>query len=539
MLRVRARLLLAAYTATVAGVGAVLGDRVLLVALPLLAVAPLAGGLSSWWLVLVAMVFVSSVKPVYYVAMLPALLLAPLAYGRPPYRAPPALVEMLHLGPAGLRVLAYTLLLLVAALVEPNVAPPLLTVALAVNVYGVYGYARLGRAVVRLLHAPRRLVWGSRGRLRLHVDVQSPVWVLVSVDGRVYRFSVDGSRVVEVPVEAEKLGDRVAVVKVYLYTVDGLSQRLAVSTAVRFRVVPLTVKAVERLSSRVLPRLEWASTGRLEAVLYEHGGGGRVRRVRGLVVAGRGDGVGVLLEELYLAVAGRGGAAGARRSRVGEYLGARLYVPGDDPRLIHWKKTVSRGELVVREHGVAGAAGGLGGAGRLRVVVVDLAASMARELDAVVHEAITRLTEVALADPSARLVLVLHYGGRFLVLKGPVVDVLRELALHLAERLPSLLYQYPSLAAEPPETVLKSLEAWASRAPGSLVAAVGRSLLGYAEAVTGLLRLEGVAGGTEATLIHGRSTLVRNTVLRRRLGALGLRARAAAVTGVREGLGEG
>jgi hypothetical protein len=39
-----------------------------------------------------------------------------------------------------------------------------------------------------------------------------------------------------------------------------------------------------------------------------------------------------------------------RRRRIGEYVSARLYVPGDDPRTIHWKKSLKLQELVVKEY---------------------------------------------------------------------------------------------------------------------------------------------------------------------------------------------
>jgi hypothetical protein len=530
-------LLLSIYAGLVAAVGAALGDKVLISALPVLAVASMPGaGLLGRGLLLATLVFEASVAARYYIALLPALVLAPLVYAEPPRMPPRGWLGRLHLGPAGLRLLVHAGILLLASLIEPSIVLPAFTAIVAANVYAARGYARLRTTALRVIHAPRRLAWGSRGRILVRIEPSMPAWIVVVLNEGARRYMVREPSIVEVPLEAETLGDHVVKLDVYAYTLDGLAQRHLYGGLLRYRVIPQTVLAAEQAASRVLSRVEWAATGRLEAALYEGVGVGPGRRLvmrSPRITAGggattAGAGVGWLLEELYLRMAGKGVGLGLRRSRLGEYLGARLYVPGDDPRLIHWKKSVSRQELVVREYGAASAGvGGVPSAGMPEVFVVDLASSTPRELDALVRRFIHQLSKLALQNPIAAVVALLHYGGKYLVVKGAVVDVLRELTAQLAESLPALLYDYESLAADPTEAVIRGLE---RREPGGkIVNTIALHVVSYVSDVTEILQRSRIRSRAYCTILHTRATSLRNTTLERRLHSLGFETRNTTV----------
>ncbi|WP_428723986.1 DUF58 domain-containing protein [Thermogladius sp.] len=67
----------------------------------------------------------------------------------------------------------------------------------------------------------------------------------------------------------------------------------------------------------------------------------------------------------------------------GEYIGCRDYIPGDPPRRIHWKKSASKGKLVVKEFSRGDGGGVAGGSGGL-LIVADWVASNYEELDSLV-----------------------------------------------------------------------------------------------------------------------------------------------------------
>ena len=202
-----------------------------------------------------------------------------------------------------------------------------------------------------------------------------------------------------------------------------------------------------------------------------------------------------------------GGLEGMRPAPRGEYWGVRLYVPGDSLRDIHWKKSVSRGSLHVKEYRGGESGGSAGGRAAL---IVDLISSSPRELDRLaltVYAAILGFT----GRGEVTLYLRLPEGSEYLV-RGRTVeilglwqDLLRSGALYTPYNYespgePVALDQVDPEAPGPAKALLASLEHWASH----LIAA---------------LREAGLGRGAPVTVIHGRPTATLYAYLRRRFEA--------------------
>lgn len=134
------------------------------------------------------------------------------------------------------------------------------------------------------------------------------------------------------------------------------------------------------------------------------------------------------------------------KSHVGEYLGVREYQPGDNPRAIHWKKslkTSDRDDIVVKVYGSESIDRGPGGGDF--VIFADLVTPSPRELDLILHAVYSILLE-ALKSPkdlgvNAYVYLVLPRGTVYF-LNGKVLDVISALDTILMEDEVRAMYDY-------------------------------------------------------------------------------------------------
>jgi hypothetical protein len=104
---------------------------------------------------------------------------------------------------------------------------------------------------------------------------------------------------------------------------------------------------------------------------------------------------------------------------LGDYAGVREYYPGDHPRSIHWKKSVSTGELAVKVY----TRGGEGGGGRFSLVIADWDASNPVELDNLIQATYSAL----LMEKYVKILYLKLPNGKIYLVKGGILDVLKAL----------------------------------------------------------------------------------------------------------------
>lgn len=125
---------------------------------------------------------------------------------------------------------------------------------------------------------------------------------------------------------------------------------------------------------------------------------------------------------------------------LGDYSGARDYHPGDHPRAIHWKKSVSKRKLIVKQFTKSGESSG---GGRAIVLIADWVASNPVELDSLVYTTYS----ILLNSLSAQVVLLLKTPqGSTYFIKGKGLDVLAALQAIFEEEDISALFNYESWA---------------------------------------------------------------------------------------------
>jgi hypothetical protein len=135
----------------------------------------------------------------------------------------------------------------------------------------------------------------------------------------------------------------------------------------------------------------------------------------------------------------------ASKAQRGDYSGVREYEPGDNPKLIHWKKSLRRElleDLYVKIYSAEQVGGG-GGAGT-RVILADLTAVNPVELDTLLSALYGELLyELAGEKPLTRVHLFLKIPGEELIyVSGKVVDVVVALNTIIQEYDVRALYNY-------------------------------------------------------------------------------------------------
>lgn len=476
-------------------------------------------GLASLLLLSAATVYLSALGPVGVAASLPLVLAYPfLVGGVLGVDASPTGV----VGPLSRRSLLFATLFLPSILVQPGSAGFFATLYTYLLGLSLYGYVRLRGVEVRLLHMPGTVVRGRPWQAVFTVYSRVRVRVLVEVN-REPAVSVDagpGPRRVGVPLVFRRLGPADTSFAVYVVDPWGFSSRLAYAGLRRVNVAPLTELVARRVLTVVrelFPEIRAPGLAYYAGLLGGRGAGGAGAGGRG---PGGEAGEGPLAAFLRRAL-GRlpGEGRGAWRWRRGEYLGVREYMPGDDVRDVHWKKSVSRRVMLVKYRGGGGGEGG-GGGGVRALVVMDLMASSGEELDNIVYTGIAHLAGLAGSGGREALAVLLHPSGEAALVRGSPVEVLAFIASVFEEGLVELPYEYESVSGEPGEGLVYGLLG-GTHASSGFLRAVRAVALSMTRRVAGLLEENGVEPPASFTVIHGRPSALHAAVLREVLSLAG------------------
>lgn len=104
---------------------------------------------------------------------------------------------------------------------------------------------------------------------------------------------------------------------------------------------------------------------------------------------------------------------------LGDYVGVREYYPGDHPRSIHWKKSISTGKLAVKVYTRSGEGGG----GRSSLIIADWDASNPVELDNLIQATYSAL----LMEKHVKILYLRLPSGKVYLIKGSIIEVLKAL----------------------------------------------------------------------------------------------------------------
>ncbi|MCX8198512.1 MAG: DUF58 domain-containing protein [Sulfolobales archaeon] len=197
----------------------------------------------------------------------------------------------------------------------------------------------------------------------------------------------------------------------------------------------------------------------------------------------------------------------ARSAITGEYIGAREYSPGDHFKMIHWKKSISKGILIVKEFSRGMPPGG----GKSSIIIADWDASNPIELDLLIQ---STYSAVFTGEAKKMVYLKVPSGGVY-VIKGELLDVLSALDSIIAEEGVEARFNYESWART------KIVEGFNNAIENDFI----QQLLNYYRAVSTSiieeLEKHGVERGAGFMVIHPRAYSLKYFILAKTLEARG------------------
>ena len=440
----------------------------------------------SWALLLPAAAYLGRVAPLTYLA-LPVAIAYPLVGLRGIY---PSKSDVL--GANSSDSLRVALLSLIASALDVRSAPIVLVSITSTIALALAWYIKLGAVAV---NAPKGIIKGVlREKLVVPIEVRSStkVKVLIATEGGEVFKVVKGLGVLQISLNTLRLGYRVADSRVFIEDYLGLSSRVK-ELRTRYNVVP-SFKAIAEV-------VEEALGGLVEFIGGYLGGLGRGAGGRG---AGRAPKPPTPPIVVLPAI---------KRRRRGEYLGTRYYVPGDDPRSIHWKKSLSKGDLVVKEYG-SGGGGGFGGI----IVIADLTSANEFEFDKLSYTLLALLIRNAVRFPANdTIVIIITPDGGMGAIRGGSVEVLAAITYMFNRKMFSVEYDYRSMGRLLTDEEVRAI----SSSSSSIAVTIKAASELFTKKVLDLLYRARATLPRPYTAIHGRATAFRYSYLRSRFKDLG------------------
>ena len=316
----------------------------------------------------------------------------------------------------------------------------------------------LRKIVVEEVNAPQETYTGIPINIIIAAHSPSPATIYVRDMEATLEYGIQGDARLNIPYKPSHTGLNKVTLRIIATDPLGYSWRTLGTWTVAINVLPQAYKILARaesilsgrgggellskLSMTLLLNMEElnarpiiASEKQLEEIAGyaagEGGGEGLGGRVHGLIR-------GIIREYLE-------GTTGMK-ARLGDYMGVREYVPGDDPRNIHWKKSLGILRLVSKEYtdtATESTAGAFGMGGE-DILLACLDCTGNTELDILVTRTLKRLVDTATIDPDAPYNLILHTYNTTMILQGTVTAVLNLLYNTLRKNPLAVKYKYDS-----------------------------------------------------------------------------------------------
>ncbi len=336
-------------------------------------------------------------------------------------------------------VLPYTLLLLL----NPYISITLTLYLVLLTLLICRKYYLLKFIDVVLSSNEFRGIYGKKISIPLHIASLIRARIYVEVDGSVSSLDVEGEKDISIDVSVGFSPYQRYRVVIYAEDIEAFSIRKIFEDEVIVKAIPQTRKILEEVYSVIKSLEEYI--GRPAQV--------RVKRLYisiPTIVGGPGIGLesgkGLWIARSRYGVFGRielEELANVKSIR-GEFYGVKDYTPGDDIRSIHWKKSISKNKLVVREFVKSPHEEAIERPQSIDLILCDLRSTLPEELSTLVQATISML----LLSRSNRVSLILVLPERVFEVQGGPFDVLRWFIDRMLRENIEPLYRYRSRGQE-------------------------------------------------------------------------------------------
>ncbi len=372
-------------------------------------------------------------------------------------------------------------------------------------------YSRLRNISYKVVYAPKTIALTGKSSIVILIESTVNAFIHVVSGGEVIADQiVQGVVRLEIPLHARRLGVMPYRFRIYAVDPEGFTSRLVGVIEGEVNVAPYTKIAIEKIRT-VLKEILVEAGFPMEIKVYT---------IKGVFGGGYGEGESEIseksLEEGYLGkivarilAKERGSLLGARKYRRGEYMGAREFSSGDSPRDIHWKKTISKLKLYVKEY--SGHSGG-GGGNRI-LVITDLLSSNSRELDTITYTTLSFIVGMLARNVNAELSLVvIAPSNEILYVRGSPLQILAFFTRVYEEGLVKLFYEYESFGREyGPDDIYKLLT---FKDKSLIIETIRQYSIMFSKKLLRMFSEKKLLPPLLFTIIHGNPSALHNSVLK-------------------------
>uniref|UniRef100_A0A7J3I873 DUF58 domain-containing protein n=1 Tax=Ignisphaera aggregans TaxID=334771 RepID=A0A7J3I873_9CREN len=378
------------------------------------------------------------------------------------------------LGPSALDMFRYLLISSLLMLVDLRVLIPIMLSASTIIVYAIYSYVKLSKVSTDISLINNTVSWGEKVSALLNVNTSMEINLVLEYGGNRNVYTVKGKAIFDIELPINHVGRHIIEVNVYVLDSFYFSCRFIGKHEIEYNVIPLTQRALEVIGEYIREAVGISSPA-IEISISELSEGStittrtQIENVRALYGytyrVKRGIYLGALLEKFLESLEEiarkTGEGEGYKRSRYGEYIGSRPYIPGDSLRFIHWKKSASRGSLVIKEFGSSSIEESLlnhEGEGEEPLIIVDLYAPNAQELDRLIYVFLQQCFKVFKQSPRSKILLVIIIGDMVISLKGRSADIVHQLYRVFSKTPIQTLFNYTSIQSPTEDNIVEILK---------------------------------------------------------------------------------
>lgn len=440
-------------------------------------------------------------------------------------------------GPSAVLLLKLVLIFSLAVLINYRIILSIGILTLVILVYTMFKYVDLHNVSISMIEYPKKIYMGDDLEIRIRINSPRETWTQLSYLNKARWLKASGEHVLRLRISPSTLGRHQFILRIYVYDSELFARRLVLEKPIVFYVVPSFTRPLEYARSKILGRVEVKEIlepvetkiyilGKKEAGLVKAVGGESLETVLGsLPYLIRSILKGFITRTLeFASLPGNewGGESGARKAVLGDYHGVRWYLPGDRLKDIHWKKTISRRILVIKEYTSSGVEKVASLTGRYGpVIVVDLLASSLRELDNVLRQFMRFLVVSSMKTPFAKIAVFLVAGDIMVLMQEKVVNVLNRVSEELPRIMPRIIYDYESFGRSLPSRIVKEL--LTTRERSLLIRLITEPNIVYARKFMELLVQNNILPPRNIVIIHGSVSSAKYSFLKHYLEENGYR----------------
>ena len=438
-------------------------------------------------------------------------------------------IEPSFLGPSSSAVVRYLVITSLLILVDPRLSLPIAIMFFSTLLYSSISYSKLSRIHIEVVNVPSTILLGQKATATIAIYSPVEAQVVFEYGFNKVLLSVDDKLITSLDLPVDHIGRHLIDVYVYAFDNYGFSGRQLAKFTVEYRVVPMTQRIIEITESYLRELrdlrslisavdLAVAELGPMNITTFSGVEAARIMRKivhRGYMhpnLAWLIERFAATFEEITRET--RENKYISRKSRRGEYDGVRQYVPGDSIKQVHWKKSLSKGFLVVKELSEDGSRYALNTSEvELEpIILVDLYAPNIYEFDSISFTLLKLCLELSRRSLTTRINVLLVIGEIALILSGKSIDVLYQLYKVFKDMKTQVLFNYKHIDELSEEAVEKLLRLPRKPRPVSIMV-FSNNL--YAEKLTEFMLKNNITPSKPFTIIYSESLRFKYTIVKR------------------------